>query len=438
MSTFRNIGYSEIPASSHSYLRPPSSLSLPSNSGDSGFLPSRYGSVTASTTNSHAGISSTSGNTSIGSSPIPTEPDIDQVLRKAVELLTLRNEALKVRKEKKGAMISGKKKFKVEIEYPLGVLMNYKHADASSQLVDARYLNGVSGFYDFNTTNPAINDAASYEKQQANHLRSKRLPPFARKSPKPDSYKTVMCQAWLESGICSFAENCRFAHGEQELRPCKLPTKNPKYKTKLCDKYTMAGLCPYGDRCLFIHPEASNAPNPYMRPDRYLKMQRERAHVESINGISSETAQMLLSNRATNRPPPSWPLESPAFFSAHRDLDQLLKMQYFTENKKPSKNSEALAAKNLDHSLVLGDITNQTMVSIQATPNALSSVSTKVNVTPHDSPDSGISFRGYDGSMLRAAIAPQSETLASSDYPFQFAIHADNLARSLACEFKVD
>lgn len=42
-----------------------------------------------------------------------------------------------------------------------------------------------------------------------------------KKSPKPDSYKTVMCQAWLESKVCSFAENCRFAHGETELRPSK-------------------------------------------------------------------------------------------------------------------------------------------------------------------------------------------------------------------------
>ncbi|VDO61513.1 unnamed protein product [Onchocerca flexuosa] len=85
-----------ISVSSHAYLRPPSSLSLQSNSGDSGFLPSKYGSATASTTNSHVGISSTSGNTSIGSSPVPTEQDIDQVLRKAVvELLTLRNETLK-------------------------------------------------------------------------------------------------------------------------------------------------------------------------------------------------------------------------------------------------------------------------------------------------------------------------------------------------------
>lgn len=44
---------------------------------------------------SQVDFSSTSGNTSVGSSPIPTEQDIDQVLRKAVELLALRNETLK-------------------------------------------------------------------------------------------------------------------------------------------------------------------------------------------------------------------------------------------------------------------------------------------------------------------------------------------------------
>lgn len=65
-------------------------------------------------------------------------------------------------------------------------------------------------------------------------------------------------------------------------------------------------------------------------------MQRERALLASEKNVHSETSHISLSNRTTNRPPPSWPLESPAFFSAHRDLDQLLKFQYFTENVKPS------------------------------------------------------------------------------------------------------
>jgi hypothetical protein len=32
------------------------------------------------------------------------------------------------------------------------------------------------------------------------------------------SYKTVMCQSWLETATCKFGEECKFAHGEYELR----------------------------------------------------------------------------------------------------------------------------------------------------------------------------------------------------------------------------
>lgn len=92
----------------------------------------------------------------------------------------------------------------------------------------------------------------------------------------PDSYKTVMCQAWLESKLCAFGENCRFAHGEAELRPIRsVPCQINKYKTKLCDKYTTTGLCPYGDRCLFIHPD--HGTNAYIRPDKLVEVSRRHA-----------------------------------------------------------------------------------------------------------------------------------------------------------------
>lgn len=65
-----------------------------------------------------------------------------------------------------------------------------------------------------------------------------------------------MCLQWLNSQTCAFGADCKFAHGETELRPAKLPIRNTlKYKTKLCDKYTTTGVCPYGSRCLFIHPD---------------------------------------------------------------------------------------------------------------------------------------------------------------------------------------
>lgn len=97
-----------------------------------------------------------------------------------------------------------------------------------------------------------------------------------KKAANPDSYKTVMCQAWLESKMCAFGENCRFAHGEAELRPVRsVPCQINKYKTKLCDKYTTTGLCPYGDRCLFIHPD--NGTNAYIRPDKLVEVSRRHA-----------------------------------------------------------------------------------------------------------------------------------------------------------------
>lgn len=35
---------------------------------------------------------------------------------------------------------------------------------------------------------------------------------------KANAYKTALCQAFKESGFCSYGPACRFAHGEQELR----------------------------------------------------------------------------------------------------------------------------------------------------------------------------------------------------------------------------
>ncbi|KAF8361129.1 moe-3 [Pristionchus pacificus] len=102
-------------------------------------------------------------------------------------------------------------------------------------------------------------------------------PPGGRKSPLPDSYKTVMCQAWLEAAMCSFGENCRFAHGEHELRPMTQPQRaNRKYKTKLCEKYTNTGLCPYGTRCLFIHPDNTGGNNAYIRPDKLEELKKRQ------------------------------------------------------------------------------------------------------------------------------------------------------------------
>ncbi|VDN21490.1 unnamed protein product [Gongylonema pulchrum] len=65
------------------------------------------------------------------------------------------------------------------------------------------------------------------------------------------AYKTSLCNAFRDTGECSYGLQCRFAHGIGELRPA--PEPHPKYKTQLCNKYVLYGSCPYGFRCQFIH-----------------------------------------------------------------------------------------------------------------------------------------------------------------------------------------
>ncbi|CAL2039743.1 unnamed protein product [Caenorhabditis brenneri] len=126
-----------------------------------------------------------------------------------------------------------------------------------------------------------------------------------RRMQKPESYKTVICQAWLESKTCTFAENCRFAHGEEELRPSLIePRQNNKYKTKLCDKYTTTGLCPYGKRCLFIHPD--HGPNAYIRADKLFEVSQRHA----LADLRDQMEQHIMTGGRTTAPPlPSQPLD---------------------------------------------------------------------------------------------------------------------------------
>ncbi|KAK0422072.1 hypothetical protein QR680_007346 [Steinernema hermaphroditum] len=69
-------------------------------------------------------------------------------------------------------------------------------------------------------------------------------------------YKTMQCEAFRNSGECTFGDRCRFAHGEEELRRRHQPQRinEQKFKTKFCNKIEEYGSCPYGAKCLFIHP----------------------------------------------------------------------------------------------------------------------------------------------------------------------------------------
>lgn len=54
-------------------------------------------------------------------------------------------------------------------------------------------------------------------------------------------------------GYCQFDKECRFAHGESELRPSMaMPQDERKYRTQLCGAY-QNGLCPHGPNCFYVH-----------------------------------------------------------------------------------------------------------------------------------------------------------------------------------------
>ena len=67
-------------------------------------------------------------------------------------------------------------------------------------------------------------------------------------------WKTEKCHYWEMHGECKFAENCAFAHGDEEL---KQKITNNNYKTKLCKQFFEEGICPYGSRCQFSHKKKS-------------------------------------------------------------------------------------------------------------------------------------------------------------------------------------
>ena len=73
-------------------------------------------------------------------------------------------------------------------------------------------------------------------------------------------YKTELCRAYEERGLCRYGDRCQFAHGVDELRSLQ---RHPKYKTELCRTYHTSGFCPYGARCHFVH---NGCPTPPAAP----------------------------------------------------------------------------------------------------------------------------------------------------------------------------
>ncbi|GMT14541.1 hypothetical protein PFISCL1PPCAC_5838, partial [Pristionchus fissidentatus] len=70
-----------------------------------------------------------------------------------------------------------------------------------------------------------------------------------------DAFKTALCDTYRRTGSCSYGDNCRFAHNQEELRVPNQPRgrMHPKYKTVLCENFERDGECKYGSRCMYIH-----------------------------------------------------------------------------------------------------------------------------------------------------------------------------------------
>lgn len=63
----------------------------------------------------------------------------------------------------------------------------------------------------------------------------------------PNLRKTKLCSRFSQ-GRCPAGADCKFAHGEQELRATV-----DFYKTSLCKDWAASGCCPRGDFCRYAH-----------------------------------------------------------------------------------------------------------------------------------------------------------------------------------------
>lgn len=75
---------------------------------------------------------------------------------------------------------------------------------------------------------------------------------YAEECAKDTKYKTERCKRFYEIGDCEYGLQCRYAHGENELRSKNLKTN---YKQKNCEKFHGKGFCEYGERCDYKHLE---------------------------------------------------------------------------------------------------------------------------------------------------------------------------------------
>ncbi|EOD30116.1 hypothetical protein EMIHUDRAFT_203592 [Emiliania huxleyi CCMP1516] len=100
--------------------------------------------------------------------------------------------------------------------------------------------------------------------------------------PADNLFKTRVCRNWERDGTCADGANCRFAHGERELRA--LAREPPPrgsfsgiaarpdsklFKTQLCRHWERFGSCIAGLECGFAHGEAELRQGGLTERDRF-------------------------------------------------------------------------------------------------------------------------------------------------------------------------
>lgn len=96
-------------------------------------------------------------------------------------------------------------------------------------------------------------------------------------------HKREICRSWEDSSYCRHGSKCQFAHGKEEVRPSRLPSKN---KSEICKSYSGSGSCSYGAKCRFSHHQAITASPPTERVVAAMKAAKTR----SISPIKPENS----------------------------------------------------------------------------------------------------------------------------------------------------
>jgi len=106
-------------------------------------------------------------------------------------------------------------------------------------------------------------------------------------------YKTEICRAYEETGLCRYGDRCQFAHSQEERR---LVPRHPRYKTEICKTFWDSGTCPYGRRCCFIHHDGEKEMTSLSG-----SLEKEEHCSMDIGALESKRESRVLSRLASRR-----------------------------------------------------------------------------------------------------------------------------------------